>query len=407
MPEYNYRALDNTGRSITGSMVAVDESLLEEQLADMGQVLIESSSLEDVVSVGGKEFKLTFLESVKPREVIDFFIQFRGLLNAGVPMLEGLRGMQKGSDNPYFRKVLDAVCNGVESGETLADSFSAHPKAFDSNTANMIRAGEESGRLPETFADIIAYMEWVLRMKSDVKQATIYPVTVLIVIVMFIGLLFTFVVPKFVTLLVSLDVELPMPTIIVMAVSDFAKSYGVVSLMFVAVIPFIIGAAKKKSQGFSFWWDSMKLKLPVFGKLNKMFVVSKFATNFAALFKAGIPVLQNLELCQELVGNLVMEKALREAKADIEGGMTLYESMGKHDIFNSMELMMLSVGEQSGDLGAPLESISSYYDEVIPRTIKTVFGIVEPAIMITMIGIVGFTALAIFMPIMTLMSSVG
>jgi len=402
MPTYNYKAIDAIGRSVDGRMTAPDLITLESQLAGMGHTLLDST-----LKAESKDIRIRFLEKVKPRELIDFFIQFRGLLAAGVPMLQGLKGLRDGADNPMMKDALDSIVDQVQSGNTFTEAINRFPKIFNDQITNLVRAGEESGNMPETIKELIGYLEWIDGMKKDARQATLYPVAVLTIMSLFIGLLFTFVVPKFVALLTSLDVALPMPTIIVMTISHYMASWWWMLVIFIVVAPIAVGQAKIRSFRFLYWWDSMKLKIPIFGKLNLMFTISRFSKNFSTLYKSGIPVLQNLDLCEKLVGNAVMSSAIRDARVDIEAGMSLYESLGKYSLFNSMELMMISVGEQSGDLGSSLESISTYYNDVIPRTVKMVFSIMEPLIMLMLISIVGFTALAIFMPIVTLMGSMG
>lgn len=241
---------------------------------------------------------------------------------------------------------------------------------------------------------------------SDIKQATIYPITVTVALFGFIMVLFTFVVPSFISALSGMRVVMPLPTRLVMMVSDFFLVTWWIWLSAMIFMPMAIKVMRKRSANFAYKLDQMKLRILVFGELNKMFTVSKFAYNFSSLFKSGVPLLENLKLCESVVGNKVMEQALKKAGRDVAGGMKLSESLKKYEGFNSNVLMMIAVGEASGDLGGALGNIASYYNEEIPRRVKKIFAIVEPVILLVLIAVVGFTALSIILPIVSMYDSI-
>lgn len=388
---------------MAGTMAAPDISTLEARLEETGSVLIEIIDPEDKGI--GANFSL-IKPSVKPKELVDFFLTLKGMVKAGVTLLEALKILAKEVENPYFCKAIEDVISSIEGGKLFSESLAKYPKIFSNHILGMVTAGEHSGRLAETFEDMVHFLEWQESLKSDIKQATLYPITVLIALLLFITVLFTFVVPKFIKLLTSLKVALPVPTRIVMGASDFLVSTWWIWLIVGIMTPIAIKYARARWESFAYSMDSMKLKIPVFGELNRMLTISRFAHNFSALFKSGIPILRNLELCSGLVGNKVMEKALSDAKFEIEGGMPLHESLRNHDVFSSKALMMISVGESSGDLGGALDNVAGYYNDEIPRKIKKVFGIMEPLIMLFLISIVGFTAVSIILPILSLFGNI-
>jgi type IV pilus assembly protein PilC len=338
--------------------------------------------------------------------MIDFFLTLKGMLKAGVTLLESLRTIGKEVDNPFFRKTINEVISSVEAGKLFSDSLAGYKRIFSDHVIGMIKAGECGGTLPETFGELVRYLEWQESIKADVRQATFYPITVLIALLGFITVLFTFVVPRFIKLLASLKVALPFPTRLVMSTSDFFVATWWIWLFAGVFFPIAVKYARKKWEWFAVAFDKFKLNIVIFGELNRMLVISRFAHNFAALFKSGVPILQNLELCLGLVGSKVLEKALGDARADIEGGMPLHESLRKHDVFPAKALMMISVGETSGDLGGALDNVASYYNEEIPRRIKKVFAVMEPLIMLFLISIVGFSAVAIILPILSLFGNI-
>lgn len=398
-PEYQYRAVDDAGKGVTGVLSANDAATLETKLSDIGLFLIEFKKRE------GKAQKL-FRErakKIKRRDLIEFFTQTEALVSSGVTLLDAIRAQAKDASKPALKSVLENIARNIEAGNMLHEAMGAYPKIFSGQVVSMVRAGERSGTLTEVLRELIRYMEWMERLIGDIKQATIYPVMVFLALVVFVTILFTFVVPRFVKILVTLKIALPLPTVIVMGISDFFLTTWWAWLLAAFLVPTAKRIGYKKSEKFAMAYDRMKLRLPVFGKLNVMFTVSRFAQNFASLFNAGVPVLNCLQLCEGLVGNKVMEEAVRKARRDIAEGVMLSESLEGSEIITPMTLRMIAVGEATGDMGGALQNVSDYYNEEIPRRVKKVFGVVEPTIIILLVLIVGGTALAIFMPILSLL----
>jgi len=400
MTDYSYRGVNRTGKRIRGIIAASDIIALESELAKSGSVLIEAEEKEEAES-GDTNISI-FSRGPKDRELIDFFITLNSLLKAGVTILDGLSAVKEEMESLVFRNIIGDMVSTIEEGGQLSDALAKYPKVFSDHILGVVRAGELSGKLHETFEELVRYLEWQTSLKANIKQATIYPVSVLVALTALILILFTFVVPKFSELLTGLNIPLPFPTRMVMSISDFFVAAWWV-LLLVGVITVVSLKYMRRNWGwFALAFDTFKLNIMVFGGLNRMLTVSKFAYNFSTLFEAGVPILQSLDLCKHLVGNKVMENALEEAKDDIEGGMQLYESLRKHEIFPKKTLLMITVGETSGALGSALSNVASYYTEEVPRRIKRVFSIMEPLVMLTLIGIVGFTAAAVILPILSM-----
>lgn len=407
MPNYKYRGVDRIGKSITGIITASDERALESILAETGSVLIEILPFEDKTSHKNSGGISIFKPKVKDGEIIEFFTTLRSLIKAGVSLLDTMTTVSKEIDNLYFQSAIEDVISKVHGGTPFGDALENHPRIFSTYVVGMVKAGEMGGNLPETFEELVRYMEWQTALKNNIKQATIYPATIICALFGFIAILFTFVVPRFMVLLSGLNIPLPLPTRVIMMLSHFCVTTWWI-WMILGVVGFIVFRySKKHIPKVAFAIDKFKLKIVLFGEINRMITVSRFAHNFAVLFKSGVPIINNLELCMQLVGNKVMENALHDARNDISGGLPLNESLRKHDLFTSKEMLMITVGETSGNLGESLGNIANHYNDEVPRRVKRIFSIMEPVITLSLIGVVGMTATAIFLPILSMFGGKG
>ncbi len=399
MANFQYRAIDADGKPIEGQMTAPDLSQLERQLQDMGLWLVRT--LETKPKAVTRSARKA--GRVKSRDLMEFSTHMFTLLEAGIPLTQALKSLSVETPNLQLRSTLHTIFQQVEAGNTLHEAMSQHPKIFPPQITNLVHAGEDSGTLTETFKEMERYLDWVDQIRGDVRQATIYPSIVIVAVIGLLVLLFTFVIPRFVPILEDLHVPLPTITVVVIATSEFMVGAWWIwgSLILASPVAWMMG--KKYLTGFSHWRDQMVLQLPVMGELIRMLTLSKFVQNFSVLYRAGIPVLQCLQLCQGVVGNYVVEKALQDTQRAVAEGLTINESLSRHRIFPPMMLQMISVGEATGTLPRTLMNIANYYNREIPRKIKKIFAIVEPMITLGLIAIVGIVALALFLPMMSLM----
>ena len=400
MAKYRYRAVDGVGKRVEGVMVAEDVSKLEAQLLRDGYWLVEAKE--------GKETSTpqkTAWKKGRRRQLIAFAIHMNSLLSAGVQVSPAVRGMVDQAPDQEFRAVMEAIWRRLETGTPLHEALKEHPSFFPEEIANLVQAGEESGKLPYAFAEIRRYLEWVERMVGDVRQATLYPTVVLVFLSLFIVLLFTFVIPRFATVLADLNVELPFITIMIMGVSEFMLTTWYVWIPALIGVPLVIGLARRSAK-FSYFVDECKLRLPIYGEMAKMIALSRFAQNFGVLFRSGVPILRCLRLCQKLVGNQVVERALVETEQAVSEGVPLSTCLSRHSVFPAMVLQMVSVGETSGKLGETMGQVAEFYNEEIPRRMKRVFGTLEPMVTLLLVGIMGVVAISIFLPMMSLVGGV-
>lgn len=399
MTNFRYRAIDAHGKPVEGEMMAPDLVQLERQLQDMGLWLVRT--LETKPKSAARSAKKT--GKVKSRDLMEFSTHMFTLLEAGIPLTQALKSLSAETPNLQLRRTLHTIFQQVEAGNTLHEAMSQHPGIFPPQVTNLVHAGEDSGTLPDTFKELERYLDWVDQIRGDVRQATIYPTIVIVAVIGLLVLLFTFVIPRFVPILEDLHVPLPTITVVVIALSEFMVGAWWIWGSLILVCPVVWMVGRKYVTGFSHWRDRMVLQLPVIGELIRMLTLSKFVQNFAVLYRAGIPVLQCLQLCQGLVGNYAVEKALQDTQRAVSEGSTINESLSRHPVFPPMVIQMISVGEATGTLPQTLMNVANFYNREIPRRIKRVFAIVEPMITLGLIGIVGIVALALFMPMMSLM----
>jgi type II secretory pathway component PulF len=397
-----YRAIDAQGRPAEGEMHALDLSQLETRLQNMGLWLVRALEAKPKASTrAGK------LGKVKPRDLLEFSTHMFTLLDAGIPLSQAVKNLSEESPNLQLRATLQTIFNQVEAGTPLHAAMNQHPTIFPPQVTNLVQAGEESDTLADTFKELERYLDWADQIRGDIRQATIYPSIVMVAVTGLLILLFTFVIPRFIPVLHDLNVPLPFVTVLVIGVSEFMVNNWYIWMPVILIMPLAWWVGRKYIAGFSSWRDGIVLELPILGELLRMLTLSKFVQNFAVLYRAGIPVLQCFTLCRGLVGNRVVAQALQEAQQAIAEGASIHESLSRHAIFPPMMIQMIAVGETTGQLPKTLMNVADFYNREIPRRVKKIFAILEPVITLGLIAIVGIVALALFMPMMSLMGGLS
>ncbi len=359
MPVFRYQAIDRRGRNLTGVMPALDESNLEQRLKRIGlwlttAMLERPGSSTDIVPQSDLRW-LRVRGRRRRRELIDFCTLMTFQVRVGVPLARALEVAAQDCKDQRFQKVLSGLQSHLESGLQFHEALARYPGVFSPHFVSVIRAGELSSRLPETFDDLKAYLEWVEQVMADVRQATLYPAIVITVVTAFVIFLFTFIIPRFSDLLAKLNVKQPLLTQIVLGSGEFAQktAWLWIPLFLLAAIGIPIG--RRLSRKIALTVDAAKLKLPVFGELNLMLALSRFTHNLAILYRSGIPILEALKLCQQgLIGNAAVEKAVGQVERDIKSGSTISEAMHRQPIFSAMLLRMVTMGETTGSLDKSL-----------------------------------------------------
>ncbi len=327
-------------------------------------------------------------------------------LRVGIPMVTALKVAAEDCENKAFRALLETMKKDAEAGQQLHETM-ARSGAFSRQFVSLVEAGEQSGTLPDSFEELRRYLEWQEQIIADVRQATIYPTIVLFVVIAFVLILFTFVVPRFVTLLTAAKVELPLPTRIVFAVSDGIKSTWWMWLTLLVGGPLVVGIGRRVSHGFAVWCDKVKFRLPLFGSLNHMLAISRFARNLAILYRSGVNIVEAMKLTTGLVGSVWLADTIREVAAKLEQGESISGAMKPYPVFPGLLNRMVVMGESTGQLDQALDNVADYYNQVVPRAIKRIFSVAEPALILFLVVVVGTVALAVFLPILGMVGAIG
>ncbi len=410
MPLFQYQGVNTQGKMVTGVMLAPDESSLEHKLELVGCWLVNAEPAKaDATPEAQRAGRPRWMDGwgkIPRRDMIEFCTLIGFQTKVGIPLIQALEVASQDCDNPRFQRILDGVRHDMEAGALFHEALAKYPGVFSPQLVSVVKAGELSSKLPDTFADLRSYLEWVEQVIGDVRQASIYPAVVLTVISAFVLLLFSYVIPKFVMLLESTKAPLPLITQVVFGVSDFAKATWWMWLILLLLLTVGTKVLRHFSKGFGVWFDGLKLKLPVFGELNLMLSISRFTHNLALLYKSGIPIVPALHLCEKLVGNAVVEKAVADVAEKVAAGQVISAAMRQQPVFPSMLLRMVIMGENTGNLDLGLENISAYYTDIIPRRIKKIFSLLEPSLILFLVVLVGAIALSIFLPILSLMNAI-
>jgi type II secretory pathway component PulF len=394
MSLYHYHAFNAAGEAVSGELEAASLAAVEQHLRGRGVWLREATARASVAARPSGR-------AVGRGELIGFFVEMSLLLRARITLPAALGRMAEDFAGGRLGPVVQRLHAEVNSGVALHQALATQPRVFSAQVVAMVQAGEVSGHLPEVFESLTAYLQWLDELVSDIRQALIYPLVVTTATLGLIVGLFTLVVPRFVELLQGLSLQTPFLTRVVMAVSSLLVR-GWPALLALAVgLPLALRLARR-SAPFAVACDRLLMRLPVFGPLIAMFGLSRFTHNLGMLQRAGIPLLRGLEICRHLVGNRAIARALDEVRQGVAAGTPLSRCLGRHDFFPATLVTMIASGETSGRLDFSLQSVADYYDKIIPRRIKLLFAVINPVIMLVLIGVVGAVALAVVLPILQL-----
>ena len=401
MPVYTYKGTDKKGSSVSGEVNAISKAELQNQLRR--QQITPSKMSEK-----GKEFNLpTFGGGIDSKELAVFTRQFSVMIDAGLPLVQCLEILAGQQENKIFQKVLTATRGSVEGGATLSAAMRVHPKVFDALYVNMVEAGETGGILDTILQRLSTYIEKNVKLKRAVKSALVYPIGVITIAGGVITLLLWKVVPIFATLFAGLGVDLPLPTKIVIALSNFIGSiFGLLILVGIAGIVIGIKVWYGTEQG-RYALDSLILKLPVLGILMRKIAVARFTRTLGTLIASGVPILEGLDITAKTAGNAVVERSLQKVRKSLEEGKTLTEPLKDSEVFPGMVTQMISVGEQTGAMDAMLQKIADFYEEEVDAAVKDLLTAMEP-IMIVFLGVVvGGVVISMYMPLFSLIGKLS
>ena len=352
-----------------------------------------------------KDIKLGLRKKVKTRDVVIITRQFATMINAGLPLVQALQILAKQTTNPSIRDTVEKVVFEVESGRTLADALKDHPKLFSQLYVNMVAAGEAGGILDTILLRLATFLEKSEALARKVKGAMIYPAVVLTVAVGAIVILLLFVIPTFQTMFASFNQELPLPTRIVIGLSDFLQGYWIWMLIGGIGGGFLFRRWIATSSG-RLIFDRLVLRLPVLGSLVRRTAVARFTRTLGTLLSSGVSILEGLEITARTAGNRVIHDAVMGSRASIAGGESIAEPLRQSGVFPPMVTQMINVGEETGDLDGMLNKIADFYDEEVDVAVESLLKALEPALIVILGTIVGGMIVAMYLPIFGMVSAV-
>jgi type IV pilus assembly protein PilC len=401
MPDYTYRGTNRAGASVSGVMQATSKSELQ-------NLLRRQQITPTKMSEKGKEFNLpTFGGGVNAKELAIFTRQFSVMIDAGLPLVQCLEILASQQENQTFQKVLVGTRGSVEGGATLSAAMRQYPKVFDALYVNMVEAGETGGILDTILQRLSTYIEKNVKLQRAVKSALVYPVGVLTVAAGVITLLLWKVVPIFATLFAGLGVDLPLPTKIVIGLSNFVGSiFGLLILVGIAGIVIGLKVWYSTQQG-RYAIDATILRLPVLGLLMRKIAVARFTRTLGTLISSGVPILEGLDITAKTAGNAVVERALKQVRKSLEEGKSLTEPLKDSEVFPGMVTQMIAVGEQTGAMDAMLQKIADFYEEEVDAAVKDLLTALEPVMIVFLGLVVGGVVISMYLPLFSLIGKLS
>jgi type IV pilus assembly protein PilC len=401
MPVFTYSGTNLAGVKVHGERMAENKNVLKAQLT---RERIAPTAIKEK----GKEFVLPTFGSgkVPTKDVAIFFRQFSVMIDAGLPLVQCLEILAANQENLTFQKALNSVRTTVEGGSTLSHAMKGHPKIFDDLTVNMVDAGETGGILDLILQRLSLYVEKAVKLRAAIKSALIYPVAVISVAVLIVGALLKFVVPIFVGLFVGLQVDLPLPTRIVIALSNFVGQFWWVVVVFIIALVMGVKQLRKDRRG-RYLWDKMMLNLPVFGAVLRKIAVARFTRTLGTLITSGVPILEGLAITARSAGNAVLEEALMKVRKAIEEGRTIVDPLKESGVFPNMVTQMIGVGEATGAMDAMLQKIADFYEDEVDAATRDMLSLLEP-ILICFLGVaVGGIVISLYMPLFSMIAKLA
>jgi type IV pilus assembly protein PilC len=401
MPVFTFTGTDPQGKKVAGERLADSKAAVTMQLR-------RERITPGAIKEKGKEFNLPKLGtgSVPIKDTAVFFRQFSVMIDAGLPLVQCLEILAANQENQVFQKCLTGVRQSVEGGSTLSNAMRLYPKIFDDLTTNMIEAGEAGGILDTILQRLATYVEKAVKLKSAVKSALIYPVSVISIACLVVGCLLKFVVPIFANMFVSMGVDLPLPTKIVIGLSNFVGRFWWIMLGF-AVMAFVGVKYIRKDPKGRYMFDKMLLNLPVLGGVLRKIAVARFTRTLGTLITSGVPILEGLSITARTSGNAVLEDALMKVRKAVEEGRTIVDPLKECGVFPNMVTQMIGVGEATGAMDAMLQKIADFYEDDVDAATKDMLTLLEP-IMIGFLGVaVGGIVVSLYMPLFSMISKLA
>ena len=405
MAKFDWEARSKAGSTQKGVMEANSAAQVETQLKRYGFAGI-------TVKEQGKGFSMELkipgmgAKKIDTKDLVVFTRQFATMIDSGLPLVQCLDILSGQQENKTFKEILVKVKESVESGSTFADALSRHPKAFDQLYVNLVAAGEVGGILDTILARLAAYIEKAMKLKKQVKGAMVYPITIMSIAVVVIGVILVFVIPTFAKMFADFGGELPAPTRIVIALSNFLTKYIIVIIAGFFALKWAIGKYYATPNGKK-TIDRMALRAPIVGPLIRKVAVAKFTRTLGTMISSGVPIMDGLEIVAKTAGNKIVEEAIYKVRQSISEGKTIAEPLAESGVFPAMVVQMIAVGEATGAMDTMLNKIADFYDDEVDDAVGAMTSMMEPLLMVFLGTTVGGLVVAMYLPIFKLAGAVG
>jgi type IV pilus assembly protein PilC len=401
MPNFSFKGRNRAGEMIAGERAADNRNALALALRREQILLMEA---EERKGTDWKNFD--FGGNANAKDLAVFTRQFSVMIDAGVPLVQCLQILGEQQEKKKFKSTIQAVTKEVESGSNLANAMKMHYKTFDDLYTNMVAAGEAGGILDTIFQRLAVYIEKAVKLKRAVQSALVYPIAVVLIAAGVITLILWKVVPQFTILFESMNVDLPLPTRIVISASKFVGSYGLFIAIGIGVLLFVFRSYYQTQKG-RYTVDRNMLRAPIIGPLLRKIAVARFTRTMGTLIASGVPILDCLEITARTAGNAVIEEAIMKVKRSIEEGRTIAEPLKESGVFPAMVVQMVGVGEQAGALETMLTKIADFYEEEVDAAVGDLMTAMEPAMIVVLGTVVGGIVISMYLPIFTLVSQLS
>ncbi|TMH62153.1 MAG: type II secretion system F family protein [Betaproteobacteria bacterium] len=391
--EYTYlwEGVDRNNRNVRGESKAASETVVTSSLRRQG---IRITKLKRQTFRGGSR--------VNEKDITFFTRQLATMLKAGVPLLQAFEIVARGHKNPRFARLMMDIKGRVEAGSSLSQAFREHPAQFDSLYCNLVNAGETAGMLDGILERLATYKEKILALKSKIKSAMFYPISVVTVAIIVVWIIMVWVIPAFKQVFTSFGANLPAPTLIVMAISDFFVAYWWLMLGIIIGTLFSFFFLLRRSTAFRFAIDRISLKLPVVGGILEKATIARWTRTLATMFAAGVPLVESLDAVAGASGNAVFIAGTRKIQNEVSTGTSLTNAMHNTGLFPSMVLQMTQIGEESGSLDGMLSKVADFYEREVDDAVTALTSLLEPIIIVFLGVVIGGLVVAMYLPIFKL-----
>lgn len=401
MAIFVYKGLDRTGKEVKSTINCESLSVAKQKVKALGVMLIDIREQKSNAKQGKGQF--SFGTGISVDDLALMTRQLATLSKAKIQLVEALTALMDQTENPKLRLILSEVRGKVNEGVSLAHALKDYPKVFNNVYVNMVEAGEQSGTLEVVLLRLADFTESQMKLKSKIKGALTYPFIMIFIGLVMFGLIFTVVIPKITKIFKSMKKEVPLPTKICIAISDFVQQYWW-AIPFIALGAYFLFYKYIHTKSGEKWWHNFTLKMPIIGSLVTMINVSRFCSTLATLLRSGVPILTSLRIVKNLISNVHMQEAVEESRSNVQEGASLAAPLKESNLFPAMVTHMITLGEKSGELEDMLTIVSENYEEQVNNRLDGLTSVLEPIMMIIMGLMVGFVVFSVVMPLMELNS---